>query len=174
MLFWVSVPAWAAQPAPIEAGLSLGGGGLIARDCRAGGCSGATAFGRFSLPNLSLGWRFSERWALQLYLPSGGHVRGGKLRAFESIQPALQLYLSPDIWLRAGFGLGMDFPLLFTATTGFYFGLAGSAAAGLIFWRVDGVDCSLELRALGGYARYEDGLRRDSLAVDLLVGFTFR
>jgi hypothetical protein len=169
-------PARAGEEEPVlwTAGLAVGAGALWTRDCDSSGCAPTRRFARVSGLNLKVGPMVSPRVALLLYVPGGIHLRDGKPRSFEGVEAALQVWLGDGFWLLAGAGLTLDVPVLFTATTGFYFGPGASVAAGLELWRSGRTVLEVQARTMAGWSYLDAGIRRTGVAVDGLVGLAWR
>ena len=110
-------------------GAALGGGIIYFQE----GNLSYENYGRFSVPNLKVGWMISPRTALLAYIPTGIYIRKEKHRAFEAAMPAIQYWIKDDLWILGGTGINLDIPVIGTSNEGFYFGPAFCVGIGKEF-----------------------------------------
>jgi hypothetical protein len=152
-------------------GVATGGGMLLQKDKNAD----LESYGKISILNLKLGYMVSPNTALCIHVPSGGHKENGETRAFEASLITAQHWFADRFWASAGVGLAMDMPPFYDTKIedpDFYFGPAASIGAGYEVWRKGKFALDLKGRIL--YGNYDvEGVRRQSTAFDILVGFNW-
>ncbi len=130
-------------------------------------------FPRVSVPNLKVGAQVSKTFAVHVDVPTGVHRRDGALRAFEGVLLTAQYWVGSSVWVAAGGGALLDFPVMGTTSGGFHVGPGAAAWVGVDIaqrrrWVLD-----LSARTMVGVVRVGEQ-RRDGGAVDLLLGATWR
>ncbi|PWN07382.1 hypothetical protein [Rhodohalobacter mucosus] len=64
--------------------------------------------GKFSWPNLKIGWMIRSNTAVLLSLPGMAYESEGVDRSFDAIVPSIQHWVLPKWWINGGIGLGLD------------------------------------------------------------------
>jgi hypothetical protein len=131
-----------------------------------------------TLPNVKLGYRFNQRWALLTLLPGANYSYQGKDRGFEGIMVSGQYWLKTNWWLMAATGMTFDAPAFYTVkdpkTAGFYIGFpAVSLATGYEIWHKGKWTMDLQYRFFYGKSNLPDNRYREGISNMFIAGFNW-
>ncbi len=153
-------------------GASGGGGVLARRDCQGTDCT-EEEFGRVSLPNLRLGYRLSNRFALEFHIAGGVHEHAGERRAFDALLVSAKWWALTALWISAGTGIGEELPPAFEGSGPLYIGAGAMAGMGYEFYRGDSLVFDLSIRATTGRLGKDASASIENVALDGLLGITW-
>ena len=152
-------------------GTAVGGGMLLMNN---EGESTET-YGRYSLPNLKIGWMVNPDLAAVIHIPGGTHQLNTESRAFEAIVPSLQYWIKDRYWIMGGVGLAMDMTPFYkfgVYDPDFYFGTAVTVSTGYEIYKKKNFALDIQARVLYGNYDVED-VNRQCTAFDIVFGFNW-
>lgn len=88
-----------------------------------------------SLPNLKIGYMLSSKLAILVANPGISFEKDAKDRSFDGFLPSVQYWIKPNLWLSAGFGLGMESPAIYEKQKNHYFGTACQFSTGFELYK---------------------------------------
>ncbi len=172
LLALVATSARAEGPRGLSFGAAVGGGVLSQNSCAQDTCT-QRSFGRISAPNLRIGYRFSQRLALELHISGGVHTDNGDQRAFDALLASVKWWPYKRWWLSLGTGIGEELPPAFSGSGPVYMGAGTMLATGLEVYSRSSLVVDIHARATTGRLGIDPTATRENLALDGLIGLTW-
>ena len=161
-----------AEPHGFFIGIGIGGGHL-----RLSTNDTVSSVFSTTLPNIKIGYRFSQRFAFFALLPGANYKYRNKDRGFEGFDLAVQYWIKPDWWLMCGGGMTFDAPAFYTVkdpkTAGFYTGFPSvTFGTGYEIWHKGKFAFDIQYRFFAGKSVLPNG-SRTGMANMLIAGFNW-
>jgi hypothetical protein len=153
-------------------GVAAGAGLVSSTTCLDQSCQSAK-FGRWTLPNITVGYFVRPDLSLQLILAGGVHRERGRQRAFDALLFAARYWLVGPLWVIAGLGIGEELPPAYAKQGPVYLGSGAMGGLGIDVWKTEGFTIDLQARATVGRLGLGNEASRDDSALDALVGVTW-
>lgn len=156
-------------------GLALGAGTLSLKSSK----STETNIGfSVSLPNIKIGYSFSDRFTGYLALPGATYKFEDKDRGYEAIMLSGQYWLIPKWWISMGSGITFDAPAFYAVENfeeaKFYTGTpAFSFGTGYEILKNDNFTIDLQYRIFMGQSNVSDTTKREGVANMIMIGFNW-
>jgi len=131
-----------------------------------------------SLPNIKVGYTFSERFAMFITLPGATYQEDGLTRGFEGAMLTSQFWISDQWWINGGVGLTFDAPAFYTVENfeeaNFYVGLPSVAlGTGYEIYKRKRFSIDLQYRVFYGQVDKMNDNIKSGVSNMIMIGFNW-